>query len=449
MRLYFFLFFLGCVFLMGGGSRGDIQSLVLLRPISIVAVAYALIVGRPENFRSIGLPFFLLLALAVVMLVQLLPLPPSVWTLLPGRSDYADLAPLIGIEQPWRAISLSPARTINSLFSLSIPIAAMMLYAVQADAFRVKIIPAMMLFCFASALIAIVQISLPGSGLLYSYRITNEGLPVGLFANRNHQAVTMAALIVMGSWYFSSLKPSMPQVGVKTVVALGQIAIVIPLIFVAGSRAGLLLGALALVVSIYFMLRSELLRSGSISLGSLQISKKIFVGTFFALVALLIALVIFFSRTFALDRFLNKNNLVNQRAEITPYLMEMVRDFFPIGSGFGTFSELFKKYETVELLGPTYLNQAHNDWVQVLIESGAVGGLILLLFSCWIIYMAFDLLKSLPSKSSHRRLMALVVILIFGLASVVDYPLRTPIIMTMLSIFCIILGRRPASTRSG
>ena len=52
-------------------------------------------------------PLILLGALAALMAIQLIPLPPGIWTALPGRERYLEAAAAIGIPQPWRPISLT------------------------------------------------------------------------------------------------------------------------------------------------------------------------------------------------------------------------------------------------------------------------------------------------------------------------------------------------------
>ena len=115
--------FLCRVALTGGSSRFDAASQPLARLAAIALIA-ALIVhqdGRDRRACRPGLWF--LAAVAGLIAVQLIPLPPAIWTLLPGREQYLAAAVAAGEHQPWRPINLTPDRGWNSLFALLPPAA--------------------------------------------------------------------------------------------------------------------------------------------------------------------------------------------------------------------------------------------------------------------------------------------------------------------------------------
>ena len=99
-RFYAFVAFFVIMFFTGGGSRDDVQSLLLLRPLAVLFCAYALTVGTPEQLKWRMFPLYITGALLLLMALQLIPLPPSIWTELPGRQIFADIANIAGIEQP-------------------------------------------------------------------------------------------------------------------------------------------------------------------------------------------------------------------------------------------------------------------------------------------------------------------------------------------------------------
>jgi hypothetical protein len=158
--------FVGLVFLMGGGSRDDIASLILLRPACAFFAAYALAAAKPGDFAPLRVPLLLLLLLGGWMIVQLIPLPHGLWTALPGRAVIAANDRLAGLGDIWRPISLSPAKTINSLGSLVVPIAGLLLYGIQTEDDRRKILPILLFAAAATALIGIGQIAAGGVGPL-------------------------------------------------------------------------------------------------------------------------------------------------------------------------------------------------------------------------------------------------------------------------------------------
>src|SRR5690606_34084734 len=93
-----------------------------------ILIVYVLF-GRPPHLRAVApIALFLVAAVALVSL-HLMPLPPSVWTSLPGRDLLAQAASVSGQEQPWRPLSISPGATFNALSSLVVPVTAVLLMA--------------------------------------------------------------------------------------------------------------------------------------------------------------------------------------------------------------------------------------------------------------------------------------------------------------------------------
>ena len=137
-RIRFFILagFLILCALGGGAARADVLSLLYLRPASVICIVAILLVPGPVDWRLIRVPLLLLLTTALVMLIQLIPLPPQFWLSLPGHERYAEAAAAAGIPQPWRPLSLTPALTINSLVSLLIPLAVLIGFAAVHEQHR-------------------------------------------------------------------------------------------------------------------------------------------------------------------------------------------------------------------------------------------------------------------------------------------------------------------------
>lgn len=442
-RFYAFAAFFVIVFFTGGGSRDDIQSLVLLRPLSILFGAYALTCLNRERWKGRLFPLCIALAMLLLMVVQSIPLPPSIWTELPGRKTFADIADLAGIEQPWRPLTLSPSRTLNSLFSLSIPISAMMLYLNLDAARRKQAVAVIIGLAMTSALWAMFQLAGSPRGPLYTYNITNNGIAVGLLANRNHQAALLSATIVMLGWYAVSHAPAARLAALKFYTSVAAIFVLVPLIFITGSRAGLLLMAPALIIAIILIYNGRYIKESYFSRKKLnRKSKQGFVSRRMILVVLILAVLgmailsIFFSRSLAYDRLFGGGRLEELRLQLLPTLFKMLGDYFPWGSGFGTFEHVFRTYETQELLRPNYLNQAHNDWLQFLIEGGApavlIGGVAIIWVICRLIALGKNYRSSQYSK--YVAVMAVTVMLLFATSSAGDYPLRVPSLIAVFGV---------------
>jgi O-antigen ligase len=120
-----------------------------------------------------------------------------------------------------------------------------------------------------------------------------------------------------------------------------------------------------------------------------------------------------------------------------------VRFYFPAGTGIGTFDQVFRSVERLDHLSPLYLNQAHNEYLQVLLEAGLPGALLLATTLLWYAIAAMlawtrgDLLAKTGS----------IVLGIYLLHSIVDYPLRTLSHAALLGLFAAMMPiqrRQPA-----
>jgi O-antigen ligase len=123
-------------------------------------------------------------------------------------------------------------------------------------------------------------------------------------------------------------------------------------------------------------------------------------------------------------------------------MMDTARVFLPLGSGFGTFDPAFRRFEPDSLLSTIYFNQAHNEPVQLAIEGGLPVLLLLLFFLVWWSRAALSAVRSSHSASKRplSRAMAAVTVILL-LSSLVDYPLRTPLLSGLFALACIELMR--------
>jgi len=447
-RLAMFCVYIGFVMLLGGSSRFDVQSLPFLYMIACLFGAYALSQIRRENVANLGFPLIMLLAIMALMVVQLIPLPPSVWLALPQRDIVWDIGELMQIEQPWRPISFSPAGTLNSLSSMLVPLAAIFLYAILNDRHR-KFLPVIFLVVAGiSAFWALLQIIGPDRGPLYLYNVTNNGNAVGLFANRNHHGVFLACAILLSFWYIADNQMMKRPAPLNISLAFGLVIFLVPMIFVVGSRAGLGIALLALILGGMMVLRGWLDRSDgaagdsrSKKVGGRQTSGNILsrnwmiIGAIGSLL-LLIVFTILGSRSVAFDRLFEQDEIEGLRIKLLPVFQNMGMDFFPFGSGFGSFEYVYRIYEPFDFLEPRYLNLAHNDWAQWFIETGFVGLLILLAGLIWFGRVIGKLVKMKRGRRQNCYVALVLVVLIWLLASIVDYPLRTPSMMVFFTLIC-------------
>lgn len=456
VRFWMLALFVTLAFLMGGSARPDTQSLVILRPLAILFGAYAIFAMSRAEWEQIKWPAAMFGLLAMTMVIQLVPLPPAFWTGLPMREPIAELGSIFGVGDIWRPISMAPERTINALAALSVPFAALLLFAIQEREKYRAILLVLICMAIASAAMGIAQLTGSPEGPLYTYRITNSGSAVGLLANRNHQAVFLAATAFMAAWFLlTELKRERPK-PMRMALSGAAILLGIVVIMVIGSRAGLVVLALSIAATVRFAIKEGWFKAGKGKRGLPPIYRKMVAGLGLLLFAI-VAFVVLQSRSLTLDRLFDSigdDSVADLRAELTPVLFRMIGDFFPFGSGFGSFEDAYRLFEPFEILTPRYVNQAHNDWAQFLIEGGLAGLAIIGVFAFWIIRRLQGVRSAEIHRSNRQRaVMAGVVLVMLGIASIVDYPLRTPALAVYATLLIAVIesstiGLRTNSERS-
>src|SRR6266480_3632256 len=94
----------------GGGNQGWSDAVVQLAALPLLA--WALFKLNPAQLGRAGQwAIALLCAILALPLLQLIPMPPSVWSSLPGRGEIASAYDSAGMALPWLPISLDPIAT--------------------------------------------------------------------------------------------------------------------------------------------------------------------------------------------------------------------------------------------------------------------------------------------------------------------------------------------------
>lgn len=428
--------------LAGGSSRPDAVQLLLLRPASVLLLGYALWHWSRGDMPSVRAPLTLLLLLAGWIAFQLIPLPPSAWMHLPGRELAVATTKLAGTSGDWYPMSLAPGRSWNTLVSLILPLATLILAGSMSPNERRMIMLPLLVLGGMSLLFGFAQRLGPPDGPLYIYAITNTGTAVGLLANRNHQAVLLAALIpVMAVYVLSAIRITVPMLVSLLIASL--------IIFVGVTLTQSRIGFLLLILSMAITLA---LTSGRIARMLTQMTGRFIRRRTLVVasvgIAALAALPIILVRVDIFAR-LAQITASEFRVNLLPVYWQMITDSFPTGIGFGAFERVFQIVEPFDALRPAYLNHAHNDLAEWVIEGGLVGVLILAGFVLWWVSAAYAALLNGLENNDGTALAGLMVTLILLVASLVDYPLRTPTGMVLMTIGCAWLSAGSGRVHNG
>lgn len=434
-RIFFALItWLAIVFLLGGASRYDVQSLVLLRPLAALFCGIALLTVRTEHLRQYR--FMVIMASFIVLLagLHIVPLPPSIWQALPGREIVREVEAAAGLHDVWRPLTLAPDAGANAFFALLVPLAAFLL-TIQLDSNHLqRLVTPILIIGALSGLVGIAQIVGSPDGPLYLYRITNNGSAVGLFSNRNHQALFLATLIPMLAFYGSQSVRTENERKMRLAVMVAAMAILVPLLLVTGSRQGLLLG-LAGFVAAWFVFRQPTV------VGVRQRTEKRNYGHLIAGASGLFGLALITvaaSRAVAIQRLLDNNPEEESRLGAWSIVLKLIEQYAPFGSGSGSFVPVFSRVEPLDFLAPQYLNHAHNDFLEVILTFGVPGAIVLLIAILGFVSSAARIVRANGRTSAAISLarVGAVIVLVSAVASAVDYPLRTPSLACLFVIAC-------------
>jgi O-antigen ligase len=422
------LCFLAFVFLTGGASRADAQSQILVRLASILVCAVAFTGLTREDVRRVRAPLMFLGLAAMLMVIQMVPMPPAFWLALPGRDRFSSLLELALVGASWRPLSLTPDLTLNSLLAL-LPALAVMLIAARlpSQAMRGLLVPVLVLILI-SGLLGLLQLS-SGAGDFYLYRVTNSGEAVGLFANRNHQGFLLALALPMLAVF--AARQTRAKGDWNFWLAVGLVVFIFPLILVTGSRAALVLALVGCATG-WLLLGPFKPTRGSVGTahGGRLLSAALWVGGI-----ALVGIAAFSARAVSIQRLFSEDVSQEIRLRLFRPMLDLALTYFPVGSGFGSFVDIFKMHEPLSNLSGTYLNHAHNDLLELLIEGGLPGLLLLAAFGFWYSRGTIQAWKS-GSRDDCKLFARLgsVVIAMLMLASLADYPLRTPIFLTIFAL---------------
>jgi hypothetical protein len=221
--------FIMLTFLTGGAARGDVQSLVILRPAAVVFCAIGLWSLSWAEVRAYKFLFSLAAAVFALVALHLIPLPPSIWGALPGRAFIVEIDKGAELGLVWRPISMVPAATRNALYALFIPLATLILAVQIGRERRFQILIVFISVGLASGLLGMLQVVSAPDGPLYFYDVTNNGSAVGLFSNRNHQAMWLACLFPMLAVFACAGVNSFDQSRLRLGLSIAAGAVLVPL----------------------------------------------------------------------------------------------------------------------------------------------------------------------------------------------------------------------------
>lgn len=440
LSFWLLIAFLAILWVAGGASRADVLGQSVVRFSAWSAIIVAILAIPRVDWRSIKEPGIILSAAALLVALQLVPLPPQIWMALPGRAIFAEAAVLTGTEQPWRPLSISPSGTANALASLIVPAVVLLLAGGMTREQHWRIALFVLGMVGGGAVLGALQFS--GANVDNPLINTVTGAVAGNFSNRNHFSLFLAIGCVLAlTWAFRDETPPW-----KAAAAFGLIVIFTLMILATGSRSGVLIGVAGIVLTLLAFRRRAAQQFKAVP-------RKIAVPILVAGVASVVGAIwlsIGLDRAVSVNRATMLESEADLRSQIWPVVLDIIQRYFPAGTGFGTFDPVFRIGEPDKLLNPQYINLAHNDWLQIVLEGGVIGLVLLAVALVWLAvrtYKAFGASRRSGGSALLAKVGAIIAILILA-ASVSDYPARTPMVMALLSIAAVWLVNAKTRTVS-
>lgn len=410
----------------GGGTQQGFWSDAIIQLASLPLMAVVLV--SPNLMRVPRGPIILLCLLVALPLAQIIPLPPTLWTALPGREEIARAYSAAGIALPWLPVSLAPIVTWHSVISL-LPVVAVFLAMLRlSNRWRRIFVLMMLAIAFLSVLLDLFQMMEGQFSALRFYAITNVDRAVGFFANSNHNAAFLYCAIPFAAAWGIGLRRQ-PRRALLVAVLLGAVIIGLA---VAQSRTGLILSVIAGLSCIALVMCDGSEKSRRRLLGAVVGGNVI---------ALLIAFQFgFIGMT---KRMQDADIIADLRWPVAAVTLKAAEAYLPFGTGFGTFVPVYQAVEPRTLLFERYMNRAHNDWLELSLEGGLLSIFGLLVFLAWFGRSSFQIWRpnqkgAEPLDTTLARAGSIVVVLLM-LHSIVDYPLRTTGLMVVFALGCALL----------
>lgn len=422
-----------------GGSTQTVWLGLVLQLVALAILAWGVIEWQQ---RPLGKEVRQLLwfagAMVVLVAIHLLPLPPALWAALPGRAPVVEGLTLLGLQPGWQPLSLAPYDTITAGRALLPPLALLVAILWLRAYTRTGLAVALLIGAVLGLGLGMLQTSgSNATGRFYLQPEYDLNGASGFFANPNFMATLLLAnLPFLAALLRSRLTASAQSAQRRQaalVIAVAGILLVLVGLLINKSLAGLGLAIPVVLLSALIVVKPPKWLGVGIGAGALL--------TCLAFVTLLAV---------PLDgRLVDHDTAVSlsTRQTFLTTGIAVARDYLPVGSGIGSFERVYRMKEDPQAIDPTiFVNHAHDDYLELLIETGIPGMLLVAAFLGWFGMMCVRLWRSAESDPfAFAGAIAAGMIMVHSL---VDFPLRTSAIAGTFAVALAMLVKPRRSANS-
>jgi O-antigen ligase len=295
----------------------------------------------------------------------------------------------------------------------------------------------LVIFGAVLATFAIVQ-KLQGNGGIYWLRASSSSTFFGPYANKDHYAGLLEMLVpfaLVGA--ASAITPRS-----RRMLFAFAAGVMIASVFLSGSRSGTAVVIFEVVIFTAVILPALHLRWRGVTFAILT-------GSFALALVVWIAGQPFFHQAATFRDAVADASLVNRR-QLTVDSVGLVKQRPILGWGLGTFSTVYP--QVASWYSDSFVNAAHDDYLQALVETGAVGLGLMLLFLATVVRAGIKRFARAPTSVVSAALLGCCGLL---LHSFTDFNLHIPANAAMFFTLCGLIcasesaGEGKESLRSG
>lgn len=416
-------------FVFGGASREHALRLALVElaalPLLVMSADRLL---RSSEWKSHRFALGLLGAFIAIPLIQLIPLPPAIWTSLPGRSEMVLALELAGIQPAWAPLTVTPDLTWQSVLAILPPAAMFLAVLGSSQAQTARMLAFYLVAAVVSVLLGAVQLA-SGDTRFYLWATTAAGSVTGFFANRNHLATLLLACLPFAAVFGAAVLRRRSEQRLPLWFGALFMGLVVVGLAAIRSRAGVILfGPIAVASLLAAWIAAGRGRPGP---GLIALTGG---------VAAAIGAVAILALPPILARF-DVQSAPEGRFEGWPIVASAADSWLPVGSGIGSFDAVYRSVEPLDQLDPTFFNHAHNEYLETWLEAGWFGAALIIAFLIWYGRRLWAAWRAGPSRERDLQRAASIALLAMLVHSGVDYPLRTAALAVLFALCAAILDK--------
>lgn len=423
------LLVLAIVFGGGGVAYGTRNLLITLFALLLLAIHGGL-VARFVREAPLGLRL-LLLATLCLPLLQLVPLPPTMWQALPGRETVLASHRVAGFgDGLWFPLSVDRARTLVAFTGLIAPVTIVLLGSMLPSRDKILLGWTLLIGTIAAMAWGVVQLQTGNTfGLLYPINARPEVL-YATFANRNSNGLLLVIGMVLAVALARAEKPA-SLIGCAVVAVLLAVGVII-----TKSRSSIVLMSVPLLL---VLLRLAMAAFASRMPRSRATTTAGAVVAGVALIAAAALAISAFQGGRVADSLSRFGDAGADRPEMWEDGIYAAEQYWPVGSGAGTFDEVFQLHESLEFISPRRAGRAHSDFVELGMEAGLFGLALAALWLAWTAAATWTNLRRGPNWPGVGAGLAVGAI---ALQSLLDYPLRNQTLLCVAGVLVVLLAIR-------